>query len=39
MSQFLFENRSVVAGKFSNILEPFHPANEDLDILSHVLEF
>ncbi|KAI3760600.1 hypothetical protein L1987_50997 [Smallanthus sonchifolius] len=31
--------RSVVAGKFSNILEPFHPTNEDLDILSHVLEF
>ncbi|KAJ0883180.1 hypothetical protein HanPSC8_Chr10g0418471 [Helianthus annuus] len=31
--------RSVVAGKFSHVLEPFHPTNEDLDILSHVLEF
>ncbi|KAJ0883179.1 hypothetical protein HanPSC8_Chr10g0418461 [Helianthus annuus] len=30
---------SVVAGKFSHVLEPFHPTNEDLDILSHVLEF
>nr|XP_043636829.1 protein cornichon homolog 1-like isoform X2 [Erigeron canadensis] len=31
--------RSMVAGDFSTILESFHPANEDLDILSHVLEF
>ncbi|XP_071737535.1 protein cornichon homolog 1-like [Rutidosis leptorrhynchoides] len=31
--------RSLVAGKFTNVLEPFHPANEDLNILSHVLEF
>ncbi|KAJ9565387.1 hypothetical protein OSB04_001353 [Centaurea solstitialis] len=31
--------RSVIAGKFSNVLEPFRPTNEDIDILSHVLEF
>ncbi|KAL4558097.1 hypothetical protein LXL04_036293 [Taraxacum kok-saghyz] len=36
---FLVVIRSMIAGNFTTILEPFHPTNEDLDILSHVLEF